>query len=203
MKQRFSVRLLSELLIIFAGVYGAFWVERYRQDLEDQERAATILQALEEELREVSEHGPRVEGAMSMALRDFDSARRQGAMVPPAFYREAGAETASTAVWEAAIASGGVNLLDPGLFYTLAAFYNRLESFSQRYLRYNAFTEAELLPLLSSGPEAFYDPSSGELSPAFRVHMDQLRTLQGEASAIVARADSLVEMVRRERENLH
>jgi len=202
MKRRFSIRLLSELLIIFAGVYGAFWVERYRQDLEDRERAATILQALEEELREFSEYGPYVEDAMVSALEEFDAARRQGVMVPPAYYREPGAETPSTAVWEATVASGGVNLLDPRLFYSLAAFYNRVESFSQRYLRYNAFTETELLPLLSSGAEAFYDPFSGELSPTFRVHMDQLRTLHGEASAIISRAESLGEMVRREGEKL-
>lgn len=202
MKRRFPIRLLSELLIIFAGVYGAFWVERYRQDLEDRERAATILQALEEELREFSEYGPLVEAAMESALEEFDTARGQGVMVPPAYYREPGAETASTSVWEATVASGGVNLLDPKLFYALAAFYNRVESFSQRYVRYNAFTEAELLPLLSLGAEAFYDPSSGELSPAFRVHLDQLRTLQGEASAIIARADSLMDVVRREGKRL-
>lgn len=204
MKNRtYLSRLFLEIVVIFIGVYGAFWVERYQQELEDRERAVSILQALQEELREVSDYGPLVVETMAGALREFDDARALGLRVPPAYYREAGAETASTSVWEATVASGGVNLLASELFFDLAAFYNRMESFSQRYLRYNAFTEAELLPRLSSMPEAFYDASSGELDPVFRVHVDQLRILHEEARALVSRADSLVQVVRREGERLH
>ena len=101
-----------------------------------------------------------------------------------------------------AVASGGVNLLDPGLFYDLAAFYNRVQSSSQRYLRYNQITEEEVLPRLSLGARAFYDPRSGELEPIFEVHMDQLRTLLDEATQIIARADTLGDVVRAEGERL-
>jgi hypothetical protein len=101
------------------------------------------------------------------------------------------------------VASGGVNLLDPQLFYTLAEFYNRVESFSQRYLRYNQVTEQEVLPRLSIGAEAFYDPLSGELDPVFEVHMDQLRTLHHEAEQVINRAEALVQVVQAEAERLH
>jgi hypothetical protein len=196
-------RLVSELVIIFAGVYGAFWVERYRQSLEDRERATTILEALAREIENVSTNGPHVRDAMASALDRFDSAVARGERVQPAFYREPGAETPSTSVWEATVASGGVNLLDPELFYALAAFYNRLESFSQRYLRYNQVTELEVLPRLPLGAEAFYDPVSGELDPVFAVHVDNLRTLHTEAAQIIERADLLVDIVRQEGERLH
>ncbi len=197
---RISVRLVSELVIIFAGVYGAFWVERYRQEVEDRERALTILEALDRELENLSNNGPYVEKGMTQALDAFVDARTKGIQAPPAFYREPGAETPSISVWRATVSSGGVNLLDPGLFYSLAEFYNRVESFSERYLRYNEFTEREILPLLSRGGEAFYDPVSEELEPSFQVHMDQLRTLRDEASLIILRADSLVQVVRAEAE---
>jgi len=198
-----AARLVSELLIIFAGVYGAFWVERYRQDLEDNERALTILEALAREIENVSSNGPLVRDAMASALEAYDTQVGAGIRARPAFYREPGAETPSISVWKATVASGGVNLLDPELFYTLAEFYNRVESFSQRYLRYNQVTEQEVLPRLSLGAEAFYDPSSGELDPVFRVHMDQLRTLHDEAVVIVDRAKALVGVVRAEAERLH
>jgi len=195
-------RLASELVIIFAGVYGAFWVERYRQSLEDRERATTILEALGREIENVSANGPYVRDAIASALAAYDSAVARGERASPAFYREPGAETPSTSVWEATVASGGVNLLDPELFYALAAFYNRLESFSQRYLRYNQVTELEVLPRLSLGSEAFYDPLSGEMDPVFVVHMDQLRTLHVEAAQIIERAEQLVDTVRQEGERL-
>jgi len=196
------LRLASELVIIFVGVYGAFWVERYRQEVEDRERAMTILEALAREIQGISTEGPHVRDAMKQALAAYDSAASLGLHPTPAFYREPAAETPSVSVWQATVASGGVNLLDPGLFYSLAAFYNRVESFSRRYLRYNQFTEQDLLPRLSRGAEAFYDPLSGELDPIFEVHMDQLRTLQFEAGEIIPRADSLVGIVRAEAEKL-
>lgn len=201
-RARVSLRLVSELAIIFAGVYGAFWVERYRADLEDRERAGTILAALEKEIENVASAGPYVRDGMATALADFDSVTALGLRPPPAFYREPGAETPSISVWQATVASGGVNLLDPGLFYALAAFYNRVDSFSQRYLRYNQTTEQQVLPLLPRGAQAFYDADTGEMDPVYQVHMDQLRGLLDEAVFILARADSLTEALRREEQRL-
>jgi hypothetical protein len=201
-KSKLYVRLASELVIIFAGVYGAFWVERYRQDVEDRERATTILEALGREIENISREGPFVRDAMASALTAFDSATAAGTQPPPAFYREPGAETPSISVWQATVASGGVNLLDPELFYDLAAFYNRVESFSQRYLRYNQTTEQEVSPRIPLGAQAFYDASSGELGPLFAVHIDQLRTLLSEAREIIDRADALLASVRAEADRI-
>jgi hypothetical protein len=197
-RAKWSLRLASELAIVFAGVYGAFWVERYRGELEDRERAATILAALEREIGNIATAGPVVRDGISAALAGYDSAAALGLRPTPGFYREPGAETPPVSVWQATVASGGVNLLDPGLFYALAEFYNRVESFSQRYLRYNQTTEQLILPRLPRGPEAFYDPDTGVLDPVFQVHMDQLRTLLGEAAFVLERADALLEAIRLE-----
>jgi hypothetical protein len=201
-RAKLSLRLVSELAIVFAGVYGAFWVERFRGELEDRERASTILAALGREIEAVASAGPFVRDGMAEALAEYDSAAARGLRPPPAFYREAGAETPSISVWEATVASGGVNLLDPELFYRLAAFYNRVESFSQRYLRYNQTTEQEVLPRLPRGADAYYHPETDRLDPVFEVHMDQLRTLLDEAVFILARADSLLEVIRVEEEQI-
>jgi hypothetical protein len=191
-------RFFVELIIIFVGVYGAFWVERYQQELEDREKALSILEALDTEITQVVIYGPSVLEVMDGALDAFDRATEEGLNPPPAFYREPEAETPNTSVWEATVASGGVALLDPDLFYDIAWYYHRLTSFSQRYLRYTAFTEREILPLLSRGGGAFYDPQSGELEPRFMVHMDQFRILRDDALAVLVRADSLAPRVKEE-----
>lgn len=195
-------RFFAELLVVFIGVYGAFWVEGYWQRLEDRERAATILEALAEELGNLSENGPLVVDGMSLALEEYETARARGERPPPGYYREPGAETPSISVWRATLSSGGVNLLDADLFFALAALYNRVESTSDRYIRYNLITEGEILPLLSRGPEAFYDPGTGELDSRFQVHMDQLRALRDEVSYIVQEAASLQNRVRIELESV-
>ena len=195
-------RFVAELLVVFIGVYGAFWVEGYWQRLEDRERAATILGALGAELNNLKENGPYVRDGMGLALSEHDEARDRGGRPLPAYYREAGAETPSISVWRATVSSGGVNLLDPELFFSLAEFYNRVESTSERYVRYNVVTEEAILPLLSQGPEAFYDPVTGDLGSRYQVHMDQLRTLRDEVSFIVDRADTLHVRVLAELERL-
>jgi hypothetical protein len=201
-KSGVSRRLFVELIIIFVGVYGAFWVERYQQELEDRDRALSILEALEAEIDEVVRYGPTVLEVMDTSLNAFEEARGEGQNPPPAYYREPDAETPNTSVWEATVASGGVALLDPELFYDLAWYYHRMRSFSQRYLRYTAFTETEILPLLSRGGGAFYDPATGELQPLFVVHMDQFRILRNDAAAILAGADSLAPRIQEEIERL-
>ena len=72
------MRLASELMVIFVGVYGAFWVERYRQELEDRDRATTILEALEREIGNIASNGPVVRDAMASALSAYDSAVARG-----------------------------------------------------------------------------------------------------------------------------
>ena len=201
-KGKISLQLVFELVIIFAGVLGAFWVERYRQELEDRERMVTILDALDREIETITVEGPFVEAGIASALSAYDSAVALGQKPAPAFYRETGAETPPVSVWRATVSSGGVNLLDPQLFYDLAEFYNRVESFSQRYLRYNQITETEVLPRLSLGAEAFYDPDSGRLDPIFEVHLDQLRILHFETTQVIPSAESLLERVRADAERL-
>ena len=154
------------------------------------------------EVRNLRDNGPLVVDGMSLALTDHDEARARGERPIPAYYREPGAETPSMSVWTATLSSGGVNLLDPDLFFFLAEFYNRVESTSERYIRYNTVTERDVLPLLSRGPDAFYDPVSSELEPRFQVHMDQLRTLRDEVAFIVERADSLHGLLIAELENI-
>lgn len=190
------IRFSAELLVVFIGVYGAFWVEGYWQRQEDRERETAILAALTEELGNLAVNGPMVRDGMGAALEEYDREVASGGRPLPAHYREPGAETPSMSVWRATLSSGGVNLLEPELFFDLAEFYNRVESTSERYIRYNTVTEREVLPLLSRGPDAFYDPVTGNLEPRFEVHMDQLRTLREEVSFIVARADTLRARIR-------
>ena len=44
-------RWTAELLLVFVGVYAAFWLNNYQQHRQDAERRDRILASLEEELR--------------------------------------------------------------------------------------------------------------------------------------------------------
>lgn len=185
-----SGRLLAELGIIFVGVFGAFVAEDVRQQREDDQRAQQIYRAVRAEIEAYSDRAPLVVDQMQGAVDDWQALRSRGEAPPPPYYREPRAETPPTAIWQATLASGGVALLDPTLFNQLAEFYNRLESVSVRYQRYNAITEREVLPLIGESDASFYRPD-GELRGPYSTHVmlldeirEELRLLTAEAAAM-------------------
>lgn len=187
-----SRRLWLELGIIFAGVFGAFVAEDIRQQREDDRRAAQIYEALLGEIRVYSERAPLVTEDMRGRVESFARARATGQFPPPPYYREPDAETPPTAIWEATLASGGVALLEPRLFNQLANFYNRLNSVSDRYMRYNTFTEARILPYLDT-PRVFYD--GDQLRGEFRAHAGRLEEIETELRARTDEAHRLEKLL--------
>jgi hypothetical protein len=88
-------------------------------------------------------------------------------------------------------------MLEPSLRWDLGYFYSEFVGVHDNYVRYNQFTERELLPKALSGPDAFYG-SDGHLLPGFRVHMDlqkefaeDLRRLSSMASDLRVRLEAV------------
>jgi hypothetical protein len=185
-----------ELAIIFAGVFGAFVAEDVRQSREDAQRARQIYAALSGEVSTFAAGAPQVMALIDSAVAEWEEARRRDMVAPPPFYREPRAEVPPTAIYEATLASGGVAVLDPELFNEVATFYNRLSSLSDRYLRYNAFTETHVLPGVLGDPAAFYDGTS-VLLPVFRTHMDRMTEIRGELEQLELDAGELLEALAR------
>jgi hypothetical protein len=50
-------RWVAELVLVFVGVYAAFWLNSYQQHRQDAERRDQILASLEQQLREGIESG--------------------------------------------------------------------------------------------------------------------------------------------------
>jgi len=71
----------------------------------------------------------------------------------------------------------------------LTLFFDRADSFGERYLRYNRFSEEQVLPYLDQ-PERFYGPD-GRIDPLVAAHVAQLRALGRSAQAMSAQARQL------------
>ena len=67
-------RWTAELLLVFVGVYAAFWLNNYQQHGQDAERRDRILGSLEEELRRGIDSG-KIETAKEGTGSDRVSAR--------------------------------------------------------------------------------------------------------------------------------
>lgn len=194
---RYAARLAFELIIVFAGVTAAFLLENYRQGQEERERAREVYAALASNLENFVTYTPSVIQTMNQRLAAFSEARDAGEQPAPAYYREPRAEGPPITVWQASQRSGSMNLMDVELFYDLANFYNRVGSLTERYKRYNRFTEQQVLPFVKQPTDAFYD-ENGELQGPYRAHMNRLREIRDELRRLSDEARTLRKRLQQE-----
>ena len=171
-------KILLELFIVFVGVSAAFSLEDYREQRAQDQRRQAVYRALDRELRQMSEtHGPVFQREMKTQLYNWDRAVATGARPLPPAFRLPGAERPPTGVWDAAVATGSIELVEPELFYELARFYNRADSVGDHYQRYSAAAQVDVWPRLSQGAAAFWE-TNGTLRPEISAHVQRLRDFQ-------------------------
>ncbi len=164
-------------MIVFIGVTAAFALEHCRENAAEAKYHASMIAALRPTLDDVIRHDTDFDAEVVPKLAAFDLAMVAGAEPALPIFREVNSERPPTRAWEGLVASGAAKALEPALFFELALFYTRQESFGERYIRYNNFTEQHVYPL-GNRPAAFYAPSTRRLKPEFAAHVDRLRDLE-------------------------
>jgi len=118
--------------------------------------------------------GPAYQREMTRELSDWDQALARGQRpIPPAFQLR-GAERPPTGVWDAAVATDTIELIDPELFFELARFYNRAKSAGDLYQRYSTGAQSDIWPHIEEGPAAFWS-AAGRLRPEVTADVQRLR----------------------------
>ncbi|MDA0992854.1 MAG: hypothetical protein O3A13_04405 [Proteobacteria bacterium] len=167
--------LLAELVVVFVGVYGAFWVDNYRDELDRKDRTAEVVAVLVQDLTDLIDVSGSFNEYMQDGLQKWDEARQHGEKEPPYVFRIFGAEKPPLTTWQVVSQAQLAELLEPNLLYELGFYYNELSGLGDRYVRYAEFTESDVLPLMKTGSAGFYDEDGKELLPRFEANMDRLR----------------------------
>ena len=184
-------RLGAELVVVFIGVFGAFMADNYRERLAETEQRRLLIEALSQSLLDAEVHGQEIDASMTRMLDDFAASQTAGDRPAPPVYRESGAERPPVKAWDAVISAGGARLIDPPLMFELALFYNRFESFGEKYQRYLAFSEARVLPRLHGPPAVFYEPDTAQLRGEYREFVNRLADIRDLDRALVGQAREL------------
>jgi hypothetical protein len=179
-----------ELTIVFIGVTAAFALENVRKEASDAQYRAEMIAALGPTIDDVIRHGSEFDRDVTRKLAAFDAAIAAGKQPDLPTYREQGSERPPTRVWDGIIATGAARSLDPALFFRLASFYNRQDSFGERYIRYNDFTEQRVFTA-GHDTSSFYDPVSKRLKPEFAAYVDRLRDLETASQSMTSKAVEL------------
>ena len=175
---RSSKMLLAELVVVFLGVYGAFWVENFREQQERDERTKQVILVLQQDLNDFTKVSGGFNEKIEAGLLEWSKASERGKKPPPYVFRIYGAERPPQSTWDTVRQAQLSELLNANLLYELGFYYNELEGWGEEMVRYSRFTHTEVLPLLKTGSASFYSEKSGRLLPRFEAHMDRLRELK-------------------------
>jgi len=184
-KNRASVlRIAVELVVVFIGVTAAFAMENWRSSAADERYRSQMIAALSQSIEGLAAHNHDIQQLIERDVAAFDAALARGERPAPPVYREQGAERPPRA-FDGIVATGVARSLSPDLYFTLVEYFNRVDSWGDRYARYVVFTEQNVLPNMNGDDtSAFYTPN-GQLRSEYREYVNRLRDL-GELSKLLA-----------------
>lgn len=180
-----AARWLSELVIVFVGVYAAFALNKAQERGRQRELRQQLLRVLVEDLRFLSEEG---RSHMDLdRLGTYVQGIRSGKVPLTWFainipYRPD--------VWEASLQSGGVALLGPPLVARLSRFYGKTQGLIYHLTTFDQYMRELLLPESPEKKSGFYD-KRGQLKPQYRWYLYYLETATEEIGSLFDEADSL------------
>jgi hypothetical protein len=182
-----ALELITVVLGVLLGLQASQWAA------ERQERAyrTQIIAALVATLDDFRVHGREIGLEMDARVTAFEQARAKGLRLSPPIYREPRGERPPTRAWDAIVATGAARSIEPRLFFRLASFFNRADSYGERYIRYNDVSETQVMPYLNT-PAHFY-AADGTLRPESAAHIDRLRDLAEATTGMAADAGQLQE----------
>lgn len=172
---RGSLKLLFELIIVFFGVLLAFIASDWTTKRSQQQRFEKTLNVLQREIFDFVTYSPIPIQAMEDSLQQYRRKRLTGDYPQPAYYREPRASGAPTSAWEALLASGAYEILDPLLFYEMTIYYNRVLSVNTKFNRYMLRCEEWIIPKLHEDSKIFYNGE--KLKGEYRLQIQMLEEI--------------------------
>jgi hypothetical protein len=166
-------RWVAELVLVFVGVYAAFWLNSYQQRQQEAKRHDQILASLEETLKEGVDN-TKTEGAKEdRELAKFQRALQAGEMPPLrlfTFTTDYNATDIATL-----LQSGGIELLDVKTLTALRQLETVIRWGLSRMAHYQKLSDELIAPNLDQDISFFYDPATKNLRKRFEIYPEALQ----------------------------
>ncbi|HET6886731.1 MAG TPA: hypothetical protein VFH87_02290 [Candidatus Udaeobacter sp.] len=166
-------RWIAELILVFVGVYAAFWLSNYQQHRQDAERRDQILAFIEQTLSEGIESSKANRAKeQEPEAAEFRRALDAGEMPPLrpfVFITDYSPSDLATMMQ-----SGGVQLLDVQTLRALRRDESVIRWGLQRMARYQKLSDELIVPNLGQDSSFFYDPATKRLRKQFEIYPQAL-----------------------------
>jgi hypothetical protein len=203
-RSRFSHfgRWVAELVLVFVGVYAAFWLNSYQQRQQDAERRDRILASIEQTLREGIESS-KINRAKEQEpeAAEFRRALDAGEMPPLRpfiFITDYSASDLATM-----LQSGGVQLLDVQTLRALRNDESVIRWGLARMARYQKLSDELIVPNLDQDTSFFYDPATKKLRKRFEIYPEALEARVKFANELERTHAELLKQIQAERRANH
>jgi hypothetical protein len=194
-------RWAAELLLVFVGVYAAFWLNNYQQHRQDAERRDQILASLEQQLREGIESGKINRAKDEREAAEFRRALDTGEMPPLRAF--VFTTDYSPTDWATMLQSGGVQLLDVQTLMAVRNDESVIRWGLSRMAWYQKLSDELIVPNLDQDISFFYDPANKKLRKRFEIYPQALEATVRFAHDLDRTKTELLKQIQAERQQEH
>jgi hypothetical protein len=190
---------VAELVLVFVGVYAAFWLNNYQQHRQDAERHDRILASIEQMLREGIESGKINRAKEERQAAEFEHAVEAGEMPPlrPFVFTT----DYSPGDFATMLQSGGIQLLDLETLTALRNDESVIRWGLSRMARYQKLSDELIVPNLDQDISFFYDPATKKLRKKFEIYPEALQATVKFATELERTHTELLKRIQAERQH--
>jgi hypothetical protein len=191
-------RWVAELVLVFVGVYAAFWLNNYQQHRQDAERRDQILASLEQQLSEGIESGKINRANQEKKAAEFQRALDAGEMPP--LHPFVFTTDYSPSDWATMLQSGGVQLLDVQTLMAVRNDESVIRWGLSRMAWYQKLSDELIVPNLDQDISFFYDPATKKLRKRFEIYPEALEANVKFANQLERTHTELLKRIQAERQ---
>ncbi len=193
-------RWTAELVLVFVGVYAAFWLNNYQEHREEAGRRDQILASFEEQLRQGIESGKINRAKQEKKAAEFRRALDAGEMPPlqPFVFTT----DYSPIDWATMLQSGGVQLLDVETLIAVRNDESVIRWGLSRMAWYQKLSDELIVPNLDQEISFFYDPATKKLRKRFEIYPDALDANVQFANELEGTHTKLLKRIQAERQRI-
>jgi hypothetical protein len=190
-------RWVAELILVFVGVYAAFWLNNFQQHQQDAERRDRILASIEETLREGIESGRINRANEEREAAEFQRALGAGEMPP--LHPFVFITDYNPGDFATMLQAGGIQLLDLETLTALRHDESVIRWGLSRIARYQKLSDELIVPNLDQDISFFYDPVTKKLEKRFEIYPEALEATVKFANDLERTHTELLRQIQAER----
>lgn len=194
-------RWTAELVLVFVGVYAAFWLNNYQQRQQDKERHDRILASIEQTLGEGIESNKVSRAKEQQQVAEFRRALDAGEM--PRLHPFVFTTDYSPGDFATILQSGGIQLLELETLTALRKDESVIRWGLSGMARYQKLSDELIVPNLNQDISFFYDPTTKKLRKQFEIYPEALQATVKFANDLERTHTALLKQIQAERQRNH